>query len=409
MKKQAVITALMAILCLNSFSQIVFEKGYFINESDEKINCLIRNVDWLNNPTSFEYKLTQDDVVQWADVKTVKEFAIEGSVKYIRATVKVDQSSNILQKLSNDRNPIFTEETLFLKSIVEGGASLYKYENNGNPRFFYKKNDSGITQLVFKQYMLNDAVATNYYFKQQLLNDYLSQGIASKDVENIDYSEKELKRFFMNLNKTSNSDPIVYEEMKPKRDFFNLSLRAGLDRSNLTPDDSPYQLMKASFGNKYSVRFGIEAEYILPFNKNKWAIIFEPTYRYYDSKITVESFATSGETFTSSAHYHSIEFPLGIRHCFFLNNNSKIFINASFIYDISNKSSKFEGYDDNGGHYYTYMIKSRTSVSLGLGYKYKDKYSVEFRHVPSRSLLKDPFGVDVKYKAFSVIFGYTIF
>lgn len=124
MKKLATIAALITIIYIHSFSQIVFENGYFINESDQKINCLIRNVEWMNNPTSFQYKLSREDSVQKADTKTVKEFSIIGESKFIRATVKIDKSSNILEKLSSDRNPVFVEETLFLKLLVEGNASL---------------------------------------------------------------------------------------------------------------------------------------------------------------------------------------------------------------------------------------------------------------------------------------------
>ena len=40
-------------------SQISYVKGYYINDSNQKINCLIRNVDWRNNPKEFEYKISE--------------------------------------------------------------------------------------------------------------------------------------------------------------------------------------------------------------------------------------------------------------------------------------------------------------------------------------------------------------
>ena len=55
MKKIVVI--LIAIISLKGFSQIKFENGYFINNSDEKIECLIKNKDWDDNPVKFNYKL----------------------------------------------------------------------------------------------------------------------------------------------------------------------------------------------------------------------------------------------------------------------------------------------------------------------------------------------------------------
>ncbi len=74
MRKQLLLIALFTILCAESYSQIIFENGYFIDESNNKIECLIKNVDWKNNPTEFEYKFSQNDTVHKATFKTVKEF-----------------------------------------------------------------------------------------------------------------------------------------------------------------------------------------------------------------------------------------------------------------------------------------------------------------------------------------------
>ena len=48
------------------------------------------------------------------------------------------------------------------------------------------------------------------------------------------------------------------------------------------------------FDSNTNVSLGIEAEFILPFNKNKWAIIFEPTYQYYKTEKTKETTAFLG-------------------------------------------------------------------------------------------------------------------
>ena len=45
---------------MNCFAQISFEKGYFINNANQKTNCLIKNQDWKDNPTEFEYKLDEN-------------------------------------------------------------------------------------------------------------------------------------------------------------------------------------------------------------------------------------------------------------------------------------------------------------------------------------------------------------
>lgn len=52
-----VILLFFMILSSQCFSQISFESGYFIDNSNQRINCWIKNVDWRNNPSQFNYKL----------------------------------------------------------------------------------------------------------------------------------------------------------------------------------------------------------------------------------------------------------------------------------------------------------------------------------------------------------------
>ena len=40
-------------------AQIKFEKGYLITNNGERKEILIKNKDWLNNPTEFTYKIAE--------------------------------------------------------------------------------------------------------------------------------------------------------------------------------------------------------------------------------------------------------------------------------------------------------------------------------------------------------------
>ncbi|HQC06926.1 MAG TPA: tRNA modification GTPase, partial [Kaistella chaponensis] len=88
-----------------AFSQIHFEKAYFINNNDLKTECLIRNVDWRNSPTTFEYKTDANSEVQKGDIKNVKVFEIYNEAKYTRATLNIDQSSDDLNQMSTKYEP----------------------------------------------------------------------------------------------------------------------------------------------------------------------------------------------------------------------------------------------------------------------------------------------------------------
>lgn len=95
-------------------SQIKFEKGYIITESGERKEALIKNLDWSNNPESFIYKLTETAQQQTGQLINVKEFSVPNQFKYIKYSGKIDVSSNNINELSNNINPILEEKTVFL-------------------------------------------------------------------------------------------------------------------------------------------------------------------------------------------------------------------------------------------------------------------------------------------------------
>src|SRR5690606_25081600 len=151
MIKPVLFSAVLMFLSIACFSQIVFEKGYFIDESNQRIECLVRNVDWRNNPTEFEYKMSEDSDLLRASIGTVTEFGVDNVSKWVRATVDIDQSGDGLNDLSKERNPVFEEKRVFLKVLIEGKASLFLFREGNLTRFFYRKDDSEIRQLVYKR------------------------------------------------------------------------------------------------------------------------------------------------------------------------------------------------------------------------------------------------------------------
>ena len=160
MIKPVLFSAVLMFLSIACFSQIVFEKGYFIDESNQRIECLVRNVDWRNNPTEFEYKMSEDSDLLRASIGTVTEFGVDNVSKWVRATVDIDQSGDGLNDLSKERNPVFEEKRVFLKVLIEGKASLFLFREGNLTRFFYRKDDSEIRQLVYKRYFIEKKLLT---------------------------------------------------------------------------------------------------------------------------------------------------------------------------------------------------------------------------------------------------------
>ena len=129
---------------------------------DEKIECLIKNVQWYNNPNKFTHKLTDDANEKETTINEVKEFGIYNASKYIRSTVNIDRSSEGITNLTTQKDPIFTNETLFLNVILEGKATLFFFKEDIVEKYFYKKENSTIEQLINKNYLTpNNADGTS--------------------------------------------------------------------------------------------------------------------------------------------------------------------------------------------------------------------------------------------------------
>jgi len=394
--KKLLLILLIIIVSLNCYGQISFEKGYYITNSNEKIDCLIKNIDWKNNPTEFKYKLSENTEPKTATIKSVSAFGIYDISEYNRYTVKIDRSSNDLNKLSTDKNPIFKEEQLFLKVLVQGKANLFLFEDGNLRRFFYKTNTTDVEQLIFKNYRASkDKIGKNNRFRQQLWNNLKCQNKPIKSIEQIDYKKNELVALFVKYNKCNDSNLINFEE-KQRKYLFNLTLRPGLNSTNLSIQNAVITTVDVDFGNELELRFGLEAEFIFPFNKNKWAIIIEPTYQHFTSEKQLT-------TQTVKVDYASIEIPMGIRHYMFLNKNSKLFVNASFVFDLSsNPTIDFERSVD-------LDIKSNNNLAVGFGYKHANTYSVELRYGTDREILSDYIHWNSNYQTISLIVGYSLF
>lgn len=385
MKNQLLFT-LISIITFNSFSQIKFEKGYFIGNSGVKTECLIKNFDWYNNPSELEYKLNESSTIEKESINTIKEFAVNDT-KYTRFLVDLDRSSNQINSLSQIRKPIFNKETLFLKSLIEGNANLYLYTDGNLIRFFYNVSNKEVTPLIFKEYKIeSNIIKENNHFKHQLLTDLKCSSISIKVIENIKYKKNDLIDFFIRYNKCINSDFTEYD-IKNEDDLFNLNVRLGVNSSSLSISNDYHNVVSMDYDNKLNFRFGIETEFILPFNKNKWAVLIEPTFQYY--KIKKE---------TDVVDYKSIELPVGLRYYFFLNETNKLFVNSLIIYDLPLKST-IRHLD----------IGAIFNLALGVGYNYKGKYSLELRYLTNRHVLNEHMSWHSKYKTLSFIFGYNIF
>lgn len=316
----------------NLFSQTYFEQGYFIDANNNRVDCLIKNIDWKNSPDKFFYKIDESDEVLSKNKYEINEFGIPGKVIFRKYIVQIDNSSNKTRYLEFGQNPVFETDTLMLQVLVDGQVSLLNYKTDATNKFFYKKYLANVQQLVMKKYLVDYSTSrTNNQFRQQLKNemDCEDEDLISS-ISNLGYTRNALTSFFMAWNDCINGDYKVFKKKRKK--LFKIYAKGEYMRGELN-----YKRMWTTFPNNIEtnnvvsvnvreldiLQYGVSLEYVLPFYNNKWSILLEPVTQQLEG--TIEDYSISLTT---------IEIPIGIRHYFFLNEDSKLFISGQYLVDI---------------------------------------------------------------------------
>ena len=395
MKK--LLSAFIMLTGLMGFAQITFEPGYFIDNTGTKTECLIKNLAWKNNPEQFEYKINETAETKIGTLKNVSEFNVS-SYKFKRFDANVDLSSETLGSLSDVKEAEWQKKTLFFKILVEGKLNLYQYENDNKVKYFY--NDSTttqITQLLFKEYTIDTSIGENNTYKQQLYNLMKDKYTDIRKFESLKYKKDILVKLFADYDDTEAVKN--YTKGQNKGSFtIKINLLASLASLSSQNDVSNANV---SFNKEAVFGGGLELEYILPFNNNKWSVFTAPNVQFYSTSQTQTSNLWYAKK-NWDVSYNFVELPIGARHYMFLNSNSKFFIDFSYIITFPVGTSTV-GYNNNN----LIEISKSSNAAIGAGYSYK-KYSAALRYTFNRDITSNYVSWKTDYKSFGLILGYKI-
>ena len=391
MKKN--ITLLLLCFTTSFFAQSTFKKGYIINKNNQKIECFIKDLDWLNSPKSFEYKLSEDSKIIDGNLENVIEFGIENLSIYKNVRVQLDEGSDNLEYITPNRNPNLKDKIIFLKQLVGGNANLYKYTNGDVNRFFYSLGDNEIKPLIYNPYLGRDnKVAYNLAYQQELFLNFDCEGFNKNKIKSLEYKQQNLTEIFNLFNNCKDPEKNITEIPKSEKTF-QVNIRPQVNFTNLKlSDDVDY--ISTNFENKINFGLGAELEYNLPFNNKKWAFIFEPTYKQY--KVENENFEVKKQ---------GILLPIGIRYYIPVTQKSKVFFNANYIIPVYFKN------DVTFNDTVNLEFKDEPNFGFGLGYNLKNKYALECRvYSNQKSKVKyGPYYFVTQQSNISLIFSYRIF
>lgn len=419
MKKFYLLISLFILSIINA--QTKFEPGFYITSSGEKIECLIKNEDWKNSPNSITIKKSESGKSTLINSSLLTEFTIINKKRYKFFIIDIEMSSTHLNQLTSLKEPKFKNEKLLLEILVEGKASLFKYEKNGVLKFFFSNEKIKTPkQLLYYKYIISAEEAieeqtkgnkissmnirTNFQYKKDLFENVNCKK-SLQEIRKLYYNESSLIKYFIEYNECSKSDITFTKTSKKSKFAIKGILTTNFNNTELVFLNNPYY--SSNFGTKVGVGFGVELELILPFNNNKWALFLQPSYNLYsDEKVVKQDFASPTFEQKISFNYNYIQLPIGARHYFYLNENSKIGVDIGLNLKFSKKDEQFE-YSETSVNNHT-IYNSLRNTTFGLNYNYK-KIAVEARYFTKTQILSSTHSSKyANYNNFSIGLKYQV-
>lgn len=384
------------------FSQDSFKQGYYIDNASTKINGLILDSNPYNNPSEIVFKVNETDAAKTIGIESIKEYSIsERNTRYKRFKVEIDVNytmSNNIDKIASTK----VENTSLFKVLVEGELSLYKLVINDKVVFFYKqKEELTPKQLENTSYTNNNGTLseTNGYFRRQLIKSMNCNDFKSiPSFLELAYTEKELIKLFKEYNTCVNSDYVEYKEnTQAEKASWKFTPFIGMNFSTLK-----YNLLESPFSpssSLSSINFGVETSLILPYNNKAYEVFFSIGIDKVDD-VSSGSYrsGTFSEIFENLTFKSTlINFNLGPRYNYYLNQKSKLFFDASVGLSIPNDDIIYEYYTETTiddvfyttqGQDRSYKTDSALFFNFGMGYCFNNKFGIDLRYSTPKEYLE---------------------
>jgi len=182
-------------------------------------------------------------------------------------------------------------------------------------------------------------------------------------VNKVNYTKNSLEKYFIDYNTCITNGDFQHNQEVNTKNVIEFGIQTGIrvEKNNVQYDAFD---ISNSF-NATSPTFGINAEYQLPFLKNKYAIALEANYFHFKRQDVQAS-----PRFGLAIERKIIEIPIGVKYYIKNDNEHKVFLDAFYNAKIDLSDSNYtevvysESFKD--------QIDNISSFSIGLGYQWRN-------------------------------------
>ena len=278
------------LLTLSAHAQKNFQDGYVIRKNGDTLKGQIDYKEWTTNPRSISFQEAGTGKITVWSPEDLRAFFVGGE-KYSSTLVQVyPYSRDVAVFTSSFFDPAPYQKTVFLRSITEGKISLYGYIDSisGANYFFISLPDGGAPRQLR---LISDTVDVNGHnmfqlretYKDQLSVDLADCKAVSRSVRRTPYEEGALRKLIFSYNHCG-VDTVEKREAGGKGIMVRITPMAGYSISKARFTGNTAITPQAGFPAYGSLTGGLGVLFILPKNRQQFAILTDVLYQHFYSK-----------------------------------------------------------------------------------------------------------------------------
>jgi len=390
-----------------SFSQ-KFEKGYFIENNGNKVECFLDKKYQFYSPDIVKYKLLENDNIKEIGLNSIKELSIYNKVIYYKFNVELEVSGVGIEDLNNEKKLNTITKNVLLELVEDGKIKLFVYNFDYKSCFYLLKEPESVPELLdYKKYRSGEqfvAVSENNDYRNEIYNFVKDANISAAELENIEYEEDDLQKVIKRYNEFNNNS-LSLNIKKSKSSKLNIKPRLSILNSSVE-----YQNLinssfnsKSKFDSKVGLGFGIDLELETISN---FSVFLSPIFSSYTntSTQTIYGVSSNDRVIETKVDYKFIRNLIGVRKYFELKNKKEIYLGANLIFDYVLNSETIQVF-----HPDLINLNSNFQLGLNLGFDINKRYYIEFNYDLPKNLSSNTTGRETKYNNISFSVMYNLF
>jgi len=350
----------------NAWSQKDFRPASLYGLKGDTITGWIDYRNWERNPHEVRFCETSSlQDVQILSPMDILGFSVQKE-KYISAIVQAEVSPIQLNHLQGFPDFSFKTDTVFLRSIYEGGKSLYLLTNENGRENLFISQPTGLELLLYKKYLrvqngVSEVAENNRYIGQLIL--YLEDcPRLSGHLATLKYNPSSIGTAFREYYKCRSIAPAY--QFKREKVKLECGALAGVSYSRISVNSPSHKdLNEADYTPCVDYNAGLYFDLIRPRSQNKWSLCTEMLYTRFHTTGTYTEYDNPQYYSITTLDLSKYQLKLNILMRYrYLLNKSVIYGNIGFsdgltIESVNRKTRYMKLYSD-----------ERTEVSLAIPY-----------------------------------------